>query len=114
MKTIINYFFVTLGVIFFILILAVLYVWYSDMWSIRTYATFMQSRTQSAPATDDGGRAEQQQALEAAGLDMGMFDTLTAEQETCFVDRLGAERVAEISAGAMPTMGEIAAGSDCL
>ncbi len=116
MRTILTYFFVTLGVIFFCLVLLVLYVWYSDMWGVRTYATFLQSTpaatTQSSETTD--GTQAQAEALEEAGLDIGMFADLSAEQEACFEAQLGADRVDEIKGGAMPSMTEIAAGAECL
>lgn len=114
MWTIVQYFFVTLGVIFFALILFVAYVWYSDMWNVRTYSSFITASPAAIQPASESGSAEQQEALEAAGIDAGVFANLSTEQEQCFTDRLGQDRVNEIISGAMPTLAEITAGSECL
>ncbi len=108
-----RYFFVTLGVIFFLLIIGALFVWFTDAWGVRSVVEFTLT-PKSISVDSSAGTSEQAQALEEAGLDMNLFSNLTPEQETCFTDRLGADRVAEIVAGAMPSPGEVLQGAPCL
>ena len=130
-----NAFFVTLGVIFFILILAGIYFYITDPLNLRPLIAG--SRNSETPAehidqteqisqngqtsqTEQTNRnsflsESQQQALETFGINPENIPSeITAEQEACFVAVLGGERVAEIKAGASPTMTEYYRARDCL
>ena len=57
----------------------------------------------------------QEKTLETFGIDPADVPTeITAEQEACFVAKLGAERVAEIKAGDSPTATEYFKAKDCM
>lgn len=114
MLQLLRYFFVTLGVIFFILLLGISFIWFTDTWGVRTvieYTLAPKSITINSAST---GSVEQAQALEEAGLDVSLFTDLSTVQEVCFIARLGEVRVAEIVAGAMPSAAEILQGAPCL
>lgn len=115
MRTTITYFFVTLGVIFFVLILSGAYFWYTDVWGVRTFVSLMQAEPPATTQeTSVDATTQQRERLESFGLDPNIMDSLTAEDEDCFAAAIGADRVAEIKAGAIPTMSEFAASADCL
>ena len=119
MRIILTYFFVTLGVIFFAIILFLVYVWHANVWNVQNFVSFVQSEPlsmeQSTEATGaSGASTEQQSALEQYGIDESTFTNLSDEQEACFTENLGEDRVAEILDGAMPTLTEITTGAECL
>lgn len=81
------------------------------------------SETQSggtAPAAQAAARettainADQAKALQSVGLDASAIAAITPAQEACFVSILGAARVAEIKAGAVPTASEFFSVRSCL
>ena len=144
MKKFFTIFFVTLGVIFFGLLLYAAYFWIADPWGIKPFImnSGVQDRAEmpspentSASKSDDavtetgsstptsGGTVEQnpnlstgqENALEAIGIDPGSLpSTITPAQEACFVAKLGAARVAEVQAGATPTAAEFFSAKGCL
>lgn len=135
MKKALNIFFVTLGVIFFILILLAGYFFITDPLNLKPLffggeETTMPTRVGEAPVTPSDTvptpsttsaqgnpalNASQAVALETFGIDPAALPSeITPEQEACFTAELGAERVAEIKAGATPTAGEIFAARGCL
>lgn len=118
MRIILTYFFVTLGVIFFAIILFLVYAWHANVWGVQNFVSFVQSEPlPMEPAGESGGSGastEQQSALEEYGLDESTFTNLSDEQEACFTENLGEDRVAEILDGAMPTLTEITTGAECL
>lgn len=134
MKKFLTVFFVALGVIFFVLLVLLAYVWFADPFEIRpligTYrespselsATAETGETSLAPSAstvpDDKNpnlTAAQANALEIIGVDVTALPTeITADQMTCFTRVLGATRVAAIEAGAAPTPIEILKAKECI
>jgi len=58
--------------------------------------------------------AAQAEALTSVGLDTAAVQSFTPEQITCFESLLGPARVADIKAGAVPTMSEFYTVRECL
>lgn len=139
MKKFFTIFFVSLGVIFFCLLLALAYFWIADPYNIKPFIFDTKSNeiektevkvvnTNSAPASANtdtqstttvstgGGLSEgQKNALELVGIDPAVLpERLTPEQEKCFVSEFGQTRVDEIKAGDSPTALEVLAGKHCL
>lgn len=57
----------------------------------------------------------QESALETFGIDPASLpSTISPEQEACFIEAIGADRVEEIKAGDTPTATEIFRGRGCL
>lgn len=123
MKKILTYFFVTLGVIFFVLICGVAYVWFADPFNIRP---LIDTITADAPAETGNNTSEdsvdknpalsptQEQALESIGIDPASLPSeITPEMESCFVEKLGSARVAEIKEGDSPTPIEVVKTKSC-
>lgn len=122
MKKFFNIFFVTLGVIFFLLIIAGIYFYITDPYNIRPLLSSF-----SAPASDNNETtgttgvdkhpllsAEQERVLENIGIDPAALPTqITAEQEACFVETLGSARVQAIKSGSTPTAAELMKASPC-
>lgn len=120
MKRVLTIFFVTLGVIFFVLILAGVYFYMADPLNLKPVFFPSASDTEqvqsveSTNATDSVLSAEQEQALETFGIDPASVPSdISPEQEACFEATLGEERVAEIKAGAAPTPTEFFRAKDC-
>lgn len=120
MKKILTYFFVTLGVIFFVILSALAYVWFTDSYGIRSLFT----KDEAAETVESGSvgvvdkhpglSSEQETALEKIGIDPAALpSSITPEMEACFVDKLGSARVAEIKAGASPTPLEAVTTASC-
>ncbi len=144
MKTFFTRFFVTLGVIFFILICAGAYIWFADPFQIRPLVNMLWGHpaaqttpvpggdTGAIPATSDtpattgttgtsaspapsGMTTDQASALKNIGIDPTTFvQNLTPTQLVCFTEKLGAARVAEIKAGAVPSASEVLTARACL
>lgn len=128
MKRFLTFFFVTLGVIFFILILLAAYFYITDPWNLKPLLFGSQSTVTTVvdgeggaevrePARDANPMLNEQQeaALETVGIDpAGLPSEITPAQEACFVERLGAERVEEIKAGDTPTAMEFFSARSCL
>lgn len=125
MKKILNIFFVTLGVIFFVLILIGMYVYIADPYNLKplfmntvaeteihtTASTTVDITEDKKPVLNEA----QEAALETVGINPAAVPTeVTPEQEACAIEALGAERVAEIKAGAAPTPADIFAVRGCL
>jgi len=127
MKKFLNMFFVTLGVIFFFLIIAGIYFYITDPLGLRPLLSGAKSSPQSSQEnthTNDGTVPEQennsqlsptqQKALEAFGIDPSSVSTsISPEQKACFVEALGQERVEEIKAGDSPTATEFFKAKPC-
>ncbi len=140
MKIFFTIFFVSLGVIFFCILLALVYFWIADPYNIKpfifqspssdtekkeangdTNLTPISTATSAdtgigATASAGGGLTEgQKNALELVGINPNILPSkLTPEQEKCFVDKFGQARVDEIKAGAIPTAMEVLTGRSCL
>lgn len=121
MKKFFNIFFVTLGVIFFILILAGVYFFITDPLNLKPIIFGSDSEV----VTEDVGgtvvdknpilNEKQEKALETFGIDPASIpSSITPEQESCFVEILGQTRVNEIKAGDSPTATEYFKARDCI
>jgi hypothetical protein len=137
MKKLFTYFFVTLGVIFFVLLCALAYVWFADPFNIRPMIQMLTSDTQSTvqaeksntttPSSssvtpDSSGTldkhpalsAEQESTLESVGINpANLPSSITPAMEACFVAKLGESRVAEIKTGVSPTPSEVFTTREC-
>ncbi len=124
MKKFLTVFFVILGAIFFVLIIAGAYFYFVDPLALRQ--SFVPAVLQPAAGTDTTGSAEtgdknpalsatQEKALETFGIDPAAVpSSITPEQESCFVSILGEARVAEIKAGGIPTPAEYYRAKGCI
>ncbi|MEX2341256.1 MAG: hypothetical protein WD605_02980 [Candidatus Paceibacterota bacterium] len=112
MKKILNIFFVTLGVIFFILILIGTYFFVVDPLNLRGFYSGNTSGTDSShPYINES----QESALKTFGIDPASLPSeITPEQEACFESKLGEERVAEIKSGDSPTATDYFKAKDCI
>jgi hypothetical protein len=123
MKKFFTVFFITLGVIFSIIILIVIYLFIADPFKIKPLLFGSPAKTQSVTNSDttsntnSGLSDTQKKALEAVGVNPATLpspSSITPAQEACFTEKLGATRVAEIKAGASPTATEIFTAKTCL
>ncbi len=131
MKTIFTQIFVGLGVIFLVLILISVYFFITDPYNLKPLifgsdqVTTNSEKTTNistgdAPQTTStsGGfmlSSAQKQALTSFGIDPASIpSSISAEQETCFAGVLGASRVAEIKAGAVPNALEFFRAKTCI
>lgn len=135
MKKFFTVFFVTLGVIFFALLIALAYLWFADPFELRPLLSAYQneqvksvgtsesvatSEADLAPVSDTSDKnpnltPAQEDALEIIGINpAGLPDTITPEQMSCFVRVLGQARVNEIQSGAAPSAIEIFKAKECL
>ncbi len=125
MKSFFTIFFVVLGVIFLMIIIATTLFVILDPFGLRAaFFSTNESGTSAGVTSENGGVVEdknpvlspaQEQALETFGIDPARVPSeITPEQEACFVARLGEARVAEIKAGATPTSAEFFKARDCI
>ncbi len=131
MRTFFSWFFYILGVIFFVLILAGVYVFVADPFGIREFASLMTStpkETVQETAVDGKVVKEpvqadanpylsdaQEAALENVGINPAALPTSVSDtQKTCLINAVGEARANEIKAGAMPTPMEIIKAKSCL
>ena len=123
MKKFFKVLFITLGVIFSIIILIVIYLFVADPFKIRPLLFGSPAKTQSVTNTgttsntSSGLSDTQKKALEAVGVNPATLpspSSITPAQEACFTQKLGATRVAEIKAGASPTAVEIFTAKSCI
>lgn len=122
MKKFFTVFFVTLGVIFFVLLLAIGYFLITDPFNLKPLlfgsSRVNTTKTENSEVKTDkhpGLSDTQEKTLETFGIDPSKLpSTLTPEQEACFTTALGAKRVAEIKAGDAPTATDIYKAKSCL
>ena len=144
MKKFLTIFFVSLGVVFFFIILVLAYLWIADPYNIKpfiyntnmtkvenevgvvnndspaspiaiTSATSTEVITAVTANTKGGITEGQKNALQLVGIDPAVLPkNLTPEQEQCFVSEFGQARVNAIKAGALPTPMEVLTGKNCL
>jgi len=122
MKKFLNIFFVTLGIIFFILILMGTYFYVTDPLNLKPLI-FNQDSEVVESAGGETGEVDkhpllseaQEKTLETFGIDPADVPSeITPEQETCFEDKLGSVRVEEIKSGDSPTAAEYFKARDCI
>lgn len=117
MKKFFNVFFVTLGVIFSIIILIGIFLVITDPFNLKPLIFGGES---SESMTDDGDshpllNESQEKALETFGINPATVPSeITPEQEACFVEKLGQARVDEIKAGDSPTATDYFKAKDCI
>ena len=124
LKKLLTYFFCTLGVLFFLLMCAGAYVWFSDAYGVRTLVTMLTSPPNAYEHTEVTGdgidkhsalNEAQEAALETVDINPeNVPSSITPAQETCFVEVLGQSRIDEIKAGESPTPAEILQAGKCL
>ena len=120
MKKILQVFFITLGIIFFLLLMVGLYVYIADPFNLRALwnsdtVTSQEPTDVSETDRNPALNASQEQALETVGIDPARIPSeITPEQEACFVDVLGQFRVDEIKAGDAPGPLEIIRARSCV
>lgn len=140
MKKFFNIFFVTLGIIFFIIILIGTYLFVADPFGLKpmlfkeNVEKVGKSENSTTPSTGDSVEngavppgeessdkdqsvfsEKQEKALEVIGIDPNSIPTeFTGEQIACFESILGGARVAEIKAGDSPTPMEYLKAKDCV
>jgi hypothetical protein len=122
MKKFLQIFFITLGIIFFILLVAGAYLYIADPYGIKP---FIQNLTGQPVSTtkETGGTTDknpllspaQEQTLEKIGIDPAALPTsITPAMEQCFYAKLGNKRANEIKNGAQPTAADYFAARSCL
>lgn len=134
MKKFFTIFFVTLGVIFVLVIMAGTYFFIIDPLNLKPlfFGNTTQKTINIQETSDTNeettiqtnlGQADkntalsdaQEKALETLGIDPAKVPTsITPEQEVCFTSILGAERVAQIKAGDIPTATEYFKAKSCI
>jgi amino acid transporter len=131
MKKFFNTFFVTLGVIFLILLIIAVYFFVTDPYnlkplllggssSVQNGGSFSESENTEDPSAggETGGfklSSAQIEALIALGIDPeAVPESISAEQEACFVSALGEARVGEIKTGAVPSALEFLKAKSCI
>jgi hypothetical protein len=117
MKRILNIFFVSLGVIFFIIILIGVYFFVTDPLNLKPIV-FGGDAILKSDGTNDAHSfisESQERALKTFGINPADIPSeITSEQETCFEDKLGEQRVNEIKAGDSPSVAEYLKARSCL
>ncbi len=123
MKRVINFFFVTLGVIFFLILLAGATFFVLDPYEIRPVLSSLMNTDSNTTTSIDSEIIDknpalspiQESALEKIGVDPAKVPTsITGEQEACFEAKLGKDRVVAIKAGDSPTMTDYIKAKDCI
>lgn len=119
MKKILNIFFVTLGVIFFVLVLIGTYFYITDPLNLKPIFFGTEMTDSTSTNSDAGGHPllneSQEKALRTFGIDPNDVPSeITPEQEACFEEKLGEKRVSEIKAGDSPTPTEYFKARDCI
>jgi len=121
MKKFLQIFFITLGVIFFILLAAGVYLYVADPYGIKPIIKSLTGQSAST-AKETGSTTDknpllsptQEQALEKAGIDPAALPTsITPAMASCFFAKLGTTRANEIKSGAQPTAGEYFTARSC-
>jgi hypothetical protein len=122
--TLIKWFFLLLGFVFFCLILAGVYLYVADPYEVRPLIDALvrdaptESEVSSDVSTDDSHpllTPAQQQALETVGINTAALPSeITPEMEECFEEKLGAERTGQIASGDTPTAAEIFKARSCI
>ena len=131
MKKFLTVFFVTLGVVFFILISMAVYFFVTDPLNLKPIL-FGREQVEvqgneiheigevTGSTTTEVDRnpmlnATQEKALDAIGVNPANIPTqFSSEQEICFGEKLGVDRVEEIKAGDLPSAAEFFKARECL
>jgi len=118
---ILNSFFVFLGIIFFIILIALSYLWVADPFNIKplflTEGGGINREFADGVNTDNNPllSESQESMLRSAGINPASLPSeITPELEACAVDKIGEVRVKEIVVGATPSASEILRFKGCL
>jgi len=120
MTKLLNAFFVFLGAIFLLLLLAIGYIYMTNMFGVRALFskdTEPSLQTETVQEVDKNPliSPKQEKALEAIGVNPAKLPTvITAEMSICFDGKLGKERTQEIKNGSSPTATEFLKVQSCL
>lgn len=120
MLRILNYFFSTLGVVFFVLLCVLGYVYMTSSREIPFSPSTIQAvLTQNAdsPAVDENPYLSeaQENMVKAVGVDPATLPTaLTDAQKACLLTSVGEARAREIMGGDSPTTAELFKAKACL
>jgi hypothetical protein len=129
MMKFLNIFFATLGVLFFVLIIGGVSVYiFSSMTGSKLPSTISVpgAQNETAATTETGSAAvsadthpllseTQEKALKTFGIDPATLPTsISPAQEQCFIEKLGAEKVAVIKNGAAPSATDLFMARDCI
>jgi len=118
---ILNGFFVFLGVIFFLIIVALGYLWIADPFNIKPM--FMNTEDSMGNQNEESANIDahpllndsQESMLRSAGINpANLPQEITPELEACVVDKIGEARIKEIVAGATPSASEFLQAQACL
>lgn len=117
-------FFLTLGVIFFILIIAGAVFFITDPYNIRPIISIIYESVTADSATVGTSErvdknplleVDQEKILESMGINPASLPSeITPEMESCFTKTLGSQRVNEIKAGSSPTASDFFTARECL
>ena len=125
MKRFFNIFFVTLGIIFFLLLCAGAYIYVADPFVLKQ--PFMENNIDNSSSTSTSSQDKtttdknpllsptQEKTLEKIGINPATLpSTITPEMEQCFYEKLGTTRANEIKNGIAPTTADYFAARSCL
>jgi hypothetical protein len=101
---IVRSFFVFLGIIFFILILGLTYLWIADPFNLKVFIPSDTSFSETVKGINSG---------EFNVDEIDIPSEITPEMEECFVEKLGQKRVEEITDGDDPTANDILKAGVC-
>ncbi|MFH1890485.1 MAG: hypothetical protein ABIJ91_02895 [Candidatus Kuenenbacteria bacterium] len=125
---ILNIFFVVLGIIFFILIIGIGYIWFADPFNLKPLIPSGVSPI-SVIKTITGNNEveidnidknpllteEQEAQLESMGIEPADLPSeITPQMEKCFTQKLGEKRTSQIIQGDSPTPADFLKASSCL
>lgn len=128
-KKVLNIFFVTLGVIFFIILSLLSYIYFTtDLFSFFSNNDLPVENSVTVDVSGDNASTTesvtpntlkvsptQEKALETIGVKVeSLPSNFTPEQIACFETVLGTARVKEIKAGDTPTMTELIKAKGCI
>lgn len=122
MNKILKIIFITLGIIFVTLVVAIALFVIFDPLNLRPLLSNLLTNPQTNPPTTTGANDKhplldenQEKLLEAIGVDVENLPTeITPEMEACFTETLGAERVKEIKEGDSPNPFDFFKAKGCL
>jgi len=122
MNKILRIIFITLGVIFVTLIIAITLFFVFDPLNLRPLLSNLLTDPRANPSATTGTNDKhpllnenQEKLLEIIGVDVENLPTeITPEMEACFTEKLGAERVKEIMAGDSPNPFDLFKAKGCL
>ncbi|PIS04591.1 MAG: hypothetical protein COT81_05845 [Candidatus Buchananbacteria bacterium CG10_big_fil_rev_8_21_14_0_10_42_9] len=125
---ILNIFFVVLGVIFFILIIGLGYIWVTDPFNLKPMISSGMSPISVIKTVTGNNEVEidnidknpllteeQEAQLESIVIDPASLPSeITPEMEKCFIEKLGEERTNEIMQGDSPNTMDYLKANSCL